>query len=369
MSSRPSRGAERARRLHPRPSPLLAAAAVAGMLVHAGPDARGAPAQEDDGSPPAIAIVIAAGDAPAKAALTASLRRSLERLGGQVTFGEVDAMNPRDVAAVIAHGAVAVNVWIDFAVPRKATIYVTEGKSVYVRPLVLDHGLDPVALDLLEVVVTGSVDTLLAGRPLGVSREEFTRSLQPPPAPAREDEAPATARGRRVFSLAGLYEGLAVARDQLVHGPGVLLGMDQGYFRFGLGLHGHLPYEVTAAGTTVRLIPEGVRLSVGRLFAAGAGVAIVIAVGAGVDITHVRARPNQPDVTAAAAFTAVDPVVRPTVTVERRWGGMAAGIVLGLDVDLVRPHYVLQSTTGRRPLWTPSPLRPVAALVVRFDLL
>jgi hypothetical protein len=111
--------------------------------------------------------------------LAHTLRTSLEPLGARLVFADVSEMSPRDVAAA---GRAAtpqnVQVWIDLTVRGKAIVYVTEGRNVFTRRLELGGTiLGPVGLDLIDVVVTDSVRSVLAGRPVGVTREEFSRAL------------------------------------------------------------------------------------------------------------------------------------------------------------------------------------------------
>jgi hypothetical protein len=113
--------------------------------------------------------------------LADTLRNSLESLRVRVLFTDVSVMSPRDVAAAgRAASLVNVQVWIDLTVRGQATVYVTEGQNVFRRRLELGGGaLGPVGLDLIDVVVTDSVRSVLSGRSVGVTREEFTRAFDP----------------------------------------------------------------------------------------------------------------------------------------------------------------------------------------------
>jgi hypothetical protein len=324
-----------------------------------------------------VDVVLAGGDDLSATALISTLRRSLERIGASVTFSRLAKMSPAEVAAVAKRPSKAVTVWIDIGTPKVAAIYMTEGKNVFARRFDLDRVFDSVALDLLDVVVTSSVETVLSGQPLGVTREEFARSLEqrspvrtetpavaPIPAPVPADEPTSSLR----FFVAGFYEGSLVERTVPIGGPGVRLTgrWDSSWFAF--GLHGRLPFEVSGDGATVRFAPEGLRLSAGHVFPLRRQLVLIVAGGAGVDATQVQSVSTRPGVSPVASFFAMDIVVRPSVELERRFRRLTVGVAAGLDASLVQSVYAVGATPATVPFWTPWRFRPVVALLVGLAL-
>ena len=146
----------------------------------------------DEAGAPEVRVILARSSSSAGprgaaqlVALESGLRRSLERLGAEVKFSEISSMTAREVVvASRTASSASVQVWIDLLVKGTATVYVTEGRNVFSRRLGFGGpDLDPVALDLLDVVVTDSIGSILEGRTVGVPREEFRRSLDTPSAP------------------------------------------------------------------------------------------------------------------------------------------------------------------------------------------
>lgn len=113
--------------------------------------------------------------------------------------------------------------WIEAAAGSPASLYLTDGarRRVYVRQVPLEGGqLDRVALESIALVVGSSVNALVAGREIGVSREAFAQSVVAvpvaPSAPARP-ATPATPTPRpgeasRVRS-ASLLVGYEIVRE------------------------------------------------------------------------------------------------------------------------------------------------------------
>jgi hypothetical protein len=321
-----------------------------------------------------VDVILASRNQGSNGALMATLRRSLERLDANVSFDERATMSPREVADAAKPASVAVTVWIDLGSPNVATVYVTEGKNVFVRRLDLDRALDSVALDLLDVVVTSSVETVLSGRPLGITREEFSRSLEPAPlATVPEPGSPPAAPPPRtpshvVFAAAAFYEGALVAPMTAIDGPGLRIDGSRDGFWLGLSLNSHRRYDVTSADATVRFAPEGFRLSVGHVFALPHQLALIVGCGAGVDVTRVQSVSTRAGLAPASASWTADIVARPAAEIQYRLGRLALGAMLGLDANLVQSVYAISTAPGDRPFWTPWRLHPVLALIVELSL-
>ena len=88
----------------------------------------------------------------------------------------------QDVAAAIAPPDEATpslaRVLLDFTVSGQATLFLIDPPRgrVYVRRMALAHGLDAVARASVRFVIEQSIDAILEGREIGVSRDEFQRS-------------------------------------------------------------------------------------------------------------------------------------------------------------------------------------------------
>lgn len=285
-------------------------------------------------------------------------------------------MSPRDVAAATNPPSVAVTVWIDLGAANTALVYVTTGSNVFARQLDLGRALDSVALDLLDAVVSSSVETVLSGRPIGVSREAFTRSLERPPsvpvpvsapAPALAPAVPAApaTRPKIGFAATAGYEASWVGPSTSSHGPGLTIDARRGRLRIATGFYLALPYDADANGAILHFRTEGFRLSAGHIFPVRPQLALIVALGIGADVTHVEPASNELDLTPAGSFHTAEVLVRPSVELERRFGRrLTLGLTAGLDLAPAGAAYVIDTAPGTRPAWTPGRVRPVLALAI-----
>ena len=131
----------------------------------------------------------------------AVLRGSLDRQDVDLVAVSADRIDPLDIARCPLDrsptGPVA-HLWLDLTASQP-TMYLLDVRSglVYVRPLAVHADPDAVELELIRFVVDSSVEAILKGRALGVSRDEFERSLATPPAPPRHRLATAHRHHRR----------------------------------------------------------------------------------------------------------------------------------------------------------------------------
>jgi len=324
-----------------------------------------------------VSIVIVGADAPIRGLLTEMFRRSLSAVGVNPTVSALPWMTPLQVVErETPPGSSALNLWLDFTSPSEVVFYLTEGKNVFVRHFALPHGFDAVTLDLLDVVVTSAVEAALTGQKLGISRDDFQRSLgapleprAPPSAPA---PAPAPARPRGAsWSLGAAYEAAFVGPGRAAHGPGALLDVESGGWRWGALLLLRLPYQVEGDAASVRLTAAAGRVSLERVLRVASAVAFFAGVGAGADCTRVASDSRANGVAAAAPFWALDSAVRGSLGAETRLGALTVAVSAGLDVGLTAPRYVVTTETEMReaaPIWVPWRYRPYAALRAVFDL-
>ena len=145
--------------------------------------------------------------------LESSIREMLVAKGLGVATTRKAVVTAQDVAAAIAPPKEAMpsraRVLLDFTVKGQATLFLIDPPRgrVYVRRIALPHGLDAVARASVRFVVEQSIDAILEGREIGVSREEFQRGALPSPA------APAAPRPRRPRRL--------LRRPRRLHPPGL----------------------------------------------------------------------------------------------------------------------------------------------------
>lgn len=299
---------------------------------------------------PVVRILIAGGSGAATQVLKARLERTWQKLDATIVTRSIPAMKVRDVLAPHAAGETA-RVWLDLGSPQVAILYVVEAGNVFERKISLEQGLDNVALELLEVVTTSTVQAVLAGGHLGVTRAEFTQSLPPVTAAPRPAPVP------RLVVWAGLtYQAALFAPSKLAHGPSLEAQLDWRALRFGLELRGRFPFRVGTDADTLSLAPQSVRLGVGRVFSLGPSLEWVASFAGGADVTRVRLSSSNPNIDATEPFWSATPVVSPLLRVDYRSGPVRAGVLLSADLDLWTTSYVVSGATA--PVWSPWRVRP-----------
>jgi hypothetical protein len=218
------------------------------------------------------------------------------------------------------------------------------------RPLAVQADPDPVELELIRLVVDSSVEAILKGRALGVSRDEFERSLAPAPAPEPEPEPapesepapapepapePAPKRAPKpesepapepepesepepefTWAIAAGYSGTMLSADSVAHGPE--LGAERRWprLRLGMTLSQHFQQTVTRADVGMGLLSSGIRVSVALPKTITSHLSASFGLGAGVDATLVTPNGNG----AKSAFWVTDPLVRAMATLEHAFG-------------------------------------------------
>ena len=154
--------------------------------------------------------------------LEPSIRELLVPKGLTVATTRKAVVTAQDVAAAIAPPKEATpslaRVLLDFTSPGQGTLFLIDPRRgrVYVRRMALPHGLDAVARASVRFVIEQSVDAILEGREIGVSREEFQRSALPAPAPAPAPavvQAPPAPTPRPLLVAAG-YELVALGSGE-----------------------------------------------------------------------------------------------------------------------------------------------------------
>jgi hypothetical protein len=311
-------------------------------------------------------------------ALAPSIREMLAPKGLNLVTTRRSVITAQDVAAAIAPPSEATpslaRVLLDFTVAGQATLFLIDPPRgrVYVRRMALAHGLDAVARASVRFVIEQSIDAILEGREIGVSRDEFQRnglaappaSPQPPEAPGPVAPVPATppvaasAATSTQLLLAAGYQLQAMGSGEFQHAG--KLAVAARFDRVTISLAARLAAPISIAGDSVRarLTTVGAGASVaGRFLDAGA-FAVLAGLGAGLDFTRVAPAVTTPDLTSAAVFWALGPSLTPFVAIERFLGRISIAVAAGAEIHLLDERYAVKTATETRQVFTPGRVRP-----------
>jgi hypothetical protein len=322
--------------------------------------------------------VVVAGSDRSFAAITKSLTESLSFIAVTAQFERTASVDPRGVSAPRPpQPSLFAHLWIDAAADHDVTLYVTDSATerVFVRRMGLDHGLDQVAVEGLAFVVQNSLEALLAGKVIGMSRDDYEHSLDvtaPRPAakPVLQQPAlqpnhlgPHDARPSN-WQLSVGYEIQAWDGSTARHAAFIGIDYERRKFRFAMDLFSTLPihFHNDEAGAT--LFSSGARLSVSRPFPLSHQLRLVPGLGFALELTHVRPELSDPAASPAAAYFAFDPTIRVVIGVERSWGRWSLRGNLGLDFVSRPVHYVVTLPTDTEVVRTPWQDRPFAAIIL-----
>jgi hypothetical protein len=253
-----------------------------------------------------------------------------------------------------------VQLWLDLAA-KQPTMYLVDARSglVYIRPLAVHADPDAVEIELIRFVVESSVEAMLKGSALGISRDEFERSLSPPEVPVTIlPSPPAVAMRQDKWAVAAGYSGTMLASDVVAHGPELGAELRKHHLHLEIALLQRFPLTVTRAGIGTRLISSGVRIHAALPIALGSRTSASIGTGVGLDATHVA--PS--GIGATSAFWVTDPLVLALTTIEHSFSGVVVSAHLGVEWDALASRYSASRSDGTVALWTPLRFRPVAAI-------
>jgi len=331
---------------------------------------------------------VLASDPAATDRVLAALSASLDGQGVDLVAVTAARIDPLDVAHSTLDRSVAGPVaylWLDL-MATQPTMYLLDVRSglVYVRPLAVRADPDPVELELIRLVVDSSVEAILKGRALGVSRDEFERSLAPAPAPEaapkpelepKPEPAPKPApesqpapesrpapESESTWAIAAGYSGTMLSADSVAHGPELSAERRWPRFRLGVTLWQQLPLAVTRGDVNMRLLSSGIHLLAAFPAAITSHLSASLGLGAGVDATRVTPRGNG----AQPAFWATDPLVLAMATIEHAFGAAVVSVCIGVDLDLLATRYLVARSDATSVLWSPWRWRPYAALRFGF---
>lgn len=203
---------------------------------------------------------------------------------------------------------------------------------------------------------------LVVGSVLDAARAR-TPAPRPSPAPppaASPDAAPAQTKWEGVLFAEARAQGGGATL-----GPGLGVGARVSRERLSASLLGawRSATEVDGSRADVRATGGIVRLLAGATLADGKRASLTARVGPGVAVERVSARPRAPDVDARAATTQTSPLA--TGLLELSWKLGAAGaleLAAGAESPLTPRRYVVTTSEGVKPAWSPSRVQPLVLL-------
>jgi hypothetical protein len=336
--------------------------------------ALGPPAASDlDASPRASRVEGVVAGAPKEVgALEAALGDSLARQGLDLVVTTADKIGADEVTRSTGGGEhVVARFRLDLTSFPLAKLYLLDGdrRRVYVRWLSLPRGLDPVAVELIRFVVESSVEAIRAGHDIGVSREEYDRSLNAPVGqPATSALAPPASPPLRPPALelvtAIKYEGTLMARGHYQQGPGISLGARLPHLWIGADLLARLPMTIVGDTADARIWAGALRVTGAIPLISSRQASLAAGLGAGIDVSRIRPAASRADLTAAPPFWATSPFLRLFAAIERDFGRLSLAAVIGVDIDLLGERYVVADASGKQEVFVPERARPLAAILL-----
>jgi hypothetical protein len=325
--------------------------------------------------------VVVAGSERSFSAISKSLAESLSFIGVTAQFERAASVDPRNVSKPRPpQPSLFANLWIDAAADRDVILYITDAASerVFVRRLGLEHGLDKVAVEGLAFVAQSSLEALLAGKLIGMTRDDYEHSLDnvPPPPAAKPAATPAPAPSEVVprslrlsnWQICAGYELQAWDGSTMRHAAALGIDYERRKFRFALDLFGTLPLQFHSGDSGATLFSSGARIGVARPLALPHQLRLVPGLGFALELTHIRPELSGPAASPASSSFAFDPTIRAVVGIERSWGRWSLRGNLGLDF-MARPvHYVVTRDANTDVVRTPWQDRPFVAVVLAARL-
>jgi hypothetical protein len=344
-----------------------------------------AQSSETPGAPRAepAATVLVSGSERDIATLETALADPFRRLGVALRFEHPPQIEPSAVLKSPPEASPTVaRLWFDLASGSHVPIYVTDAKHerIYSRDFPLARGLDDVAVEQLVYVARSSVDSILAGVDIGVRRDEYEASLEPPPKPAAPppsverdvDRRPPSSPAHDVFFSAG-YEAQLMSSSRFSQGPSIGASLARGPLALNLWTYYRFPFEARGTELGARISRVGARLEGSAVVGIGgpsSPVSFVAHVGGGSDFSRVAPlRVGAIDATPTGAFWVTDGFARAAAGLAQRFrSGWVLSELAGADLDLALVRYVLDRGGVRETVFVPYRLRPLFCLEVSAPL-
>jgi hypothetical protein len=327
-----------------------------------------------DARAPARQVELIVGATPNQTQLLeAPIREMLAAKGLDVATTRKGAVSAQDVAAAIAPPREVTppvaRALLDFTVAGQGTLFLIDPRRgrVFVRRMALAHGLDAVARASVRFVIEQSIDAILEGREIGVTREEFQRGVVPPPPaaePLRSTAAPAPAPAESTLLLAGGYEGIAVGWGAYQHAAKVVVAARFTRVQIAGAARLAAPMSIASDGVQARLSTGGVSLSAAVKVLSLAKLSVIAGFGVGLDVTRVEPAVTTPDLQPTAAFWARSPSLQTFAEIERLFGKISVALALGAEFHLLTERYTVRAGSETRDVFVPRRLRPAAAVLV-----
>jgi hypothetical protein len=353
----------------------------AALLLLAG--ARVCQGAERDSRPPSRQVELVIGATTNEAdLLESSIRDLLKTKRLAVVASREKAVTAQDVAAAIAPPQEATpslaRVLVDLSAPGQATLFLIDPRRgrVHVRRMPLAHGLDAVARASVRFVVEQSIDAILEGRDIGVSREEFQRSAlpapeAPPEAPmvtpavsAPTAAPPTPAPPGRSWSAAAGYEAVALGAGVYQQAGKVSVSRRFTAVEVAAAVRLAAPISLAGDGARARLATGGGSLwAAGRLLTFGE-LALSAGLGAGLDVIRVEPAVSTSTLQAAPAFWASSPSVQAFASLEWTFGRISVALAGGAELHPLAERYTVKNGTQTSEVFVPWRLRPAGALLV-----
>ena len=330
--------------------------------------------------------VVVAGNDRSFAAIARSLTESLSFIAVAPRFERVAAVDPRSVAenhqpvpSLLAY------LWIDAATDREVTLYITDAATqrVFVRRISLDHGVDAVAVEGLAFVAQNSLEALMAGKLIGMSRDDYEHSLDAaaprtvvrPPVAENAAVSPPVLKGtNQSFAptsswrpWAG-YELQGWNRVTIRHEADLGISCQCSTLRLGMSLFATWPIQFHSGDSGASLFSSGGRLDVSRPFSPTRNLRVVPGLGFAVEATRVRPDLNAPNAQPASPYFALDPTVRADLGMEHSWGRWSLRGIFGADFAVRPVQYVITRQTETATVATPWRVRPFVSIAVAVPL-
>ena len=346
-------------------------AALVLVMCRPTPLAAGPPARQL-GRRVELVIVRPAGETPP---FEAALRETLASKGLRLASVRKDVITPEEVALATTASpdeaaSIVARVFVDFTAPGRATLFLIDPRRgrIHVRRVKLDHGFDAVARESALFVIGQSIDAILEGREIGVSREEYQRSVAAPtPAPAipSPPSAPAplpTGEGTRLLLAVG-YDGVAMGSGAYQHGARLLVAARFARVQIAAAADLAAPVSIAGRDVGVRLWTLGASLSGAVSFWSLGKSSLFAGLGGAWAWTRVEPTVTASDLQPAAAFWARNPSLRMFVGIERLFGRMSVTAALGAEVHPLAERYTVRADGETRDVFVPRRLRPEAAVL------
>lgn|GEM_PF-2536400 len=351
-------------------------------------------AKAEPSAPAYRVVVTAAGAREPTSALEARTRALLRDYPVELEWSLAAHFHPRDVFEPTpqtppSEAPTLARIWLDARETTRAVLYLVDDahERFLVRVVPLEAGYDEVACESVGTIIQTSVEALLAGATLGVSRqaaEEQVADLEgaapakaapekpvgaePSVRPAIDSAAPDPYR----VALDVSYRGqLLSAGPEILHGPELGLSLFRRAARFGglgflsIGYRAPLHWDEDGVGATFQGL--GGRAGIGPRWAVAQRLSLSLLGTVGVDGLLVQPVVSEPGAAARRAFWIATATLGLGLEAEL---GLSRRVSLwlapGAEVDLSGHHFdVLE---GGQPVpvleaWT---VQPVLRLGLRF---